>query len=265
VISPYRRQALSRKRIRKARELAPKHPPGPEARIRRAIAKVLNEYHNEIRAALLAYASRKSLRWFDAEPHLAAIFEDLLKRARKRLTGDEFAQVIRDAAQLTSESARRQVAKALGLDSVPADLKSQIQELIDASYRLVDERLNDSLDRAQDVFDQWRDGEEQDLDTLDTKLDDGLGGILGGALAGAALVYGAIWSDMNQDAQESAGVTEYVWVAQRDTVTRPEHRALDNALANWNEPPLSASESSSGEACHPGEDYNCRCVAAPLN
>ncbi len=230
-----------------------------------AISKILITFHKQIRVEILAYASRRSLSWIDSEPRLKAIFEQLLARARRRLGSDEFAQVIEDAARLTGESARKQVAEALGLDSVPADLKSNIQDLIDAAESIVADKLVDSLDRAHDVFNEWMDGEEQDPEVLDTRLDDGLGGILGGALAGMALAYGAIWADMNADAQEAAGVTEYVWVAQRDAVTRPAHRELDNAVCNWDDPPLKASQSSSGEDCHAGTDFNCRCLAAPIN
>jgi SPP1 gp7 family putative phage head morphogenesis protein len=262
--SPYLKRAQERQRKRKARENAPKIPAGPEARIRGEVARVLQAFHVRIRDELRTFARAKLQRRALAanDPALDSLLDSLRRLGLSIVAASGIEQAVRRAAEDMSLSAREQVQAALR-KTVPASLQGQVQALVNGVLESVNKRVDASLERAQDVFRDW--DENEDIEALDTKLDSGLGGILGGALAVTGMIYSAIWADMNADAQESVDVTEYVWVAQRDKVTRPEHAALDNAVANWNEPPLKASQSSSGEDCHAGEDYNCRCVAAPIN
>jgi len=58
-----------------------------------------------------------------------------------------------------------------------------------------------------------------------------------------------------QTRQEQAGVTHYVWSTSGDERVREEHAALDGQTFAWDEPP---------SVGHPGEDYQCRCVAIPV-
>jgi SPP1 gp7 family putative phage head morphogenesis protein len=49
----------------------------------------------------------------------------------------------------------------------------------------------------------------------------------------------------------------YIWVTSHDERVRKMHRALDGRTFSWNDPPITNPQ---GEANHPGQDYNCRCV-----
>jgi len=62
--------------------------------------------------------------------------------------------------------------------------------------------------------------------------------------------------------QEDAGVTEYTWSTSGDSRVRPSHRALDGKRFSWNDPPV--VDTKTGRRCHPGEDYQCRCVALAI-
>lgn len=73
---------------------------------------------------------------------------------------------------------------------------------------------------------------------------------------------GKLQSKMTQYQQEDAGVAEYIWSANRDSKTRPQHRFLDGKKFRWDSPPI--SDPKRGRRCHPGEDYGCRCVALPV-
>lgn len=55
--------------------------------------------------------------------------------------------------------------------------------------------------------------------------------------------------------QTGAGVSEYVWSTSRDERVRDSHRVLEGQRFSWSSPP---------EVGHPGEDYQCRCVALPV-
>mgnify|MGYP000121183055 CR=1 FL=1 len=60
--------------------------------------------------------------------------------------------------------------------------------------------------------------------------------------------------------QMDAGITEYIWSTSQDERVRESHRALDGQKFSWDSPPLN----SDGRECHPGEDYQCRCIGRPV-
>lgn len=70
---------------------------------------------------------------------------------------------------------------------------------------------------------------------------------------------------INGARQESAGITKYVWSTSLDERVRgnpdgawpdaePSHYDLEGKIFSWDDPP---------EPGHPGEDYQCRCIALP--
>lgn len=63
-------------------------------------------------------------------------------------------------------------------------------------------------------------------------------------------------SDLSRLRQTSVGVEEYIWSTSRDERVRPTHRAKEGRKFRWSDPP--------SDTGHPGEDFNCRCVAIPV-
>lgn len=61
---------------------------------------------------------------------------------------------------------------------------------------------------------------------------------------------------------KAAGITSYKWRASRDQRTRPDHRALDGTIQRWDTPPV--VDQRTGRLGHPGDDFQCRCVAIPV-
>lgn len=55
--------------------------------------------------------------------------------------------------------------------------------------------------------------------------------------------------------QTSAGVDSYVWSTSLDERVREEHAALEGQKFSWSDPP---------SVGHPGQDFQCRCVAVPV-
>ncbi len=60
---------------------------------------------------------------------------------------------------------------------------------------------------------------------------------------------------INQTRQENAGVTQYTWSTSHDERVRESHRELDGETFLWSNPP---------EPGHPGQDFQCRCIALPV-
>jgi len=66
---------------------------------------------------------------------------------------------------------------------------------------------------------------------------------------------------VNQHRQTAAGVSRYEWSSSADERVRPRHRELDGQTFSWDDPPVTNDD---GDTNHPGEDYQCRCIAVPV-
>lgn len=75
-------------------------------------------------------------------------------------------------------------------------------------------------------------------------------------------------SKYKEENYKRVGVSKYVWDTSGNNRVRPDHQILDNNVYRWDSPPLSnQSEVNAGGSPrynHPGEDFNCYCVARPI-
>lgn len=67
---------------------------------------------------------------------------------------------------------------------------------------------------------------------------------------------------LTQAQHRDAGVKEYIWRTCKDSRVRSGHQRLDGKKFRWDDPP--AVDSRTGRRCHPGDDYQCRCIALPV-
>lgn len=65
---------------------------------------------------------------------------------------------------------------------------------------------------------------------------------------------------LKQAQYQSVGLDEYIWHTMGDGRVRDSHRALNRTKQRWSNPPLTDKD----RHVHPGEDFNCRCQAAPI-
>lgn len=65
---------------------------------------------------------------------------------------------------------------------------------------------------------------------------------------------------IQQAQQQDAGINEYIWCTSGDERVRKSHMELNGKKFSWNDPPVN----SDGRKCHPGEDYQCRCIGRPV-
>lgn len=68
-------------------------------------------------------------------------------------------------------------------------------------------------------------------------------------------------AQVTQARQTEAGIVEYEWSASGDERVREMHDELDGSIQRWDDPPVTNEE---GDRNHPGEDFQCRCVAVPI-
>ncbi len=80
---------------------------------------------------------------------------------------------------------------------------------------------------------------------------------------------------MNRFRQERAGIEKYKWMTSRDNRVRHTHAHMDGLEVEWKtgkivKTPLSVKRGLAGKDVkkiaggHVGQDYNCRCTAAPI-
>lgn len=68
-------------------------------------------------------------------------------------------------------------------------------------------------------------------------------------------------SQVTKMQHEAAGVSEYVWSDSGDGRVRDRHRELNGKTFKWSDPPV--VDKKTGRRAHPGQDYQCRCIALP--
>lgn len=66
---------------------------------------------------------------------------------------------------------------------------------------------------------------------------------------------GKLFGELNHIRQTELGIDEYIWRGVKDDRERETHRRNEGKKIKWSEPP---------DTGHPGEDYQCRCVAQPV-
>lgn len=67
---------------------------------------------------------------------------------------------------------------------------------------------------------------------------------------------------ITQAQQRDAGVRKYMWDTCRDGRVRKDHKRLQGRIFSWDDPPV--VDQRTGRRGHPGEDYQCRCIARPV-
>lgn len=67
---------------------------------------------------------------------------------------------------------------------------------------------------------------------------------------------------INKTRQQAAGVTQYTWSSSLDERVREGHAELEGQTFDWNNPPV--VDERTGRREHPGQDFQCRCVAIPV-
>ena len=69
-------------------------------------------------------------------------------------------------------------------------------------------------------------------------------------------------SVLTQVRAEHVGSTHYEWLTAGDSDVRPDHKILNGRVCAWNDPPI--ADQRTGARAHPGQIYNCRCIAIPI-
>ena len=70
-----------------------------------------------------------------------------------------------------------------------------------------------------------------------------------------------LMSKMRETRYKDAGLNKYKWLTSGNEKVRDSHKRLNNNEYFWSDPPIVDDK---GKRAHPGEDFNCVCIAVPI-
>lgn len=240
----------------------------------RLVNQVMKKHLPEIRKA--AAAERDAKRRQDD-------VGDLMKAVEKafRAMGEELdrstakfglRQKLEDLATMTRKLSiqewKREVKATLGIDLLDdyylgEFYRQQIQSWVEENVGLIKYLPQETLTEMQNIVSQgFKTGKSVTSIVWDIRNTYGIKKSSARLLARDQL--GKLNSQLTRQQQTDAGVSEYVWSTSKDSRVRDSHKSLDGKTFKWSDPPVVTPPGKPVRRCHPGEDYQCRCVALPV-
>lgn len=230
---------------------------------------VLKKHMPALKRALEFYGGK---RFDDDETPMQPdeIFTLIEEELKRKLTGFNVLAKIRRVAEMSTklsiEDWRRMCQTTLGInileDYYKGDFfKQAIGDWVQSNVDLITTQPKDSLEKMRGIVREgFFDGRRPEVIAKDINASYTTSKQHAKMIARdqTAKLNGQI----TQAQQKDAGVKEYIWDTSRDRRVRPSHRKLHGKKFRWDEPPI--VDEKTGRRCHPGEDYQCRCVAIPV-
>lgn len=245
--------------LRKAHIAIAKHTRGAEMQyelaLRRAVGKAAQKYADR---ALALHAGEQKLTGVrkDSASFTDDEFDDVDDEIEMELRSSVAAAFDRMATQVVHQN-----GKALRMHAGPGlsiDLRKNFAHLVGPAKRrnleLIDKAMVGYGDDVRRVF--------RNPDVYGMAPDDLRDLILERAdvtKSRASLIARDQTLKLNgavtRERQTASGIDKYIWSTSLDGRVRDEHKELEALTFSWNDPP---------EPGHPGEDFQCRCVAIPV-
>ena len=168
--------------------------------------------------------------------------------------------------KLTIKEGKKAIKSTLGID-IREDyylgdfFAWMLDEWVDINVDLIKTIPEDTLEKMKDiVYDGFTNGKTT------TRMIRDIQRVYGVSRRRARLIARDQTAKLNGQIQRAqqmdAGITEYIWMTTGDERVRSSHRKLNGKKFSWNDPPV--VDERTGRRCHPGEDYQCRCIGRPV-
>lgn len=213
-------------------------------------------------------ANRRNDSATDLQIALADIFNKIRNGIIARVAGFGLRRRLENLAnlnrKLTIKEWKKAIKATLGID-IQEDYYlgdfyiEKLIEWIDYNVSLISTIPEDTLEKMKDiVYDGFTKGKPTIQITKEIQRAYGI------SLRHAKLIARDQTAKLNgqiqREQQLDAGIKEYIWSTSGDERVRKSHRELNGKKFSWDDPPLN----SDGRRCHPGEDYQCRCIGRPV-
>lgn len=199
---------------------------------------------------------------------IGQIFSAIKNRVIARTVGFGLRRRLENLAhlnrKLTVKEWKKAIKATLGID-IREDYylgdfyAEQLQKWVDENVSLIKTIPEDTLDKMKDiVYDGFTNGKTT------TRIVKEIQKAYGVSRRRAELIARDQTAKLNGQIQRAqqidAGITEYIWSTTGDERVRKSHQELNGKKFSWDDPP----ENSDGRKCHPGQDYQCRCIGRPV-
>ncbi len=259
----------------------PIYPQGIEREFQRVtngyillVNRVVKKHLPEIRKA--AAAEREKNRRQDDLSDLMKVVDKAFRSMGEELDRETAKYGLREKLEglanltrkLSIQEWKREVKETLGLDILDdyylgEFYRQHLQEWIEENVGLIKSIPQDTLSEMQNIVSQgFRTGKTVTSIVKDIQT------TYGSKKSSARLIardqLGKLNSQLTRQQQVDAGVNEYIWSTSGDSRVRDSHQALNGKKFRWDDPPVVTGPGKPVRRCHPGEDYQCRCVALPV-
>lgn len=259
----------------------PKAPVSPEReyiRMTNNYIKILKEIMEEnlptIKEAYMEEMSRadaKNIR-FDAMTSLISIIHRTFERMEQQITEKEksygLRKILDDIEKLETKLSikewKKTIKATLGID-IQEDyymgdfFKTAIGNWSSENVDLIKTIPQDTLGRMKEiVLDGYKSGRTTTSMMKQMQREYGISKRRSRLIARDQMA--KLNGQIAQAQQKDAGMEEYMWWCVNDSRSRKTHKQLHKKICKWSDPP----EVAPGRYCHPGEDYQCRCIARPV-
>jgi SPP1 gp7 family putative phage head morphogenesis protein len=221
----------------------PSLPDGAILAYKRILFAALDEAQERIER-LIAPKLKKIEQRADAKP----------KRGALDVTTAEISIIF----QRVDRHAAGETKRLIGLPtSIPKKLEERFRK---ENVALIKSIAEDQLDQVTELLDDAFEAGD-DVDTVRAKVKERFDVSKSRADLIARDQVLKLNSQITQARQRSVGIESYIWSTSNDERVRPGHDDLEGETFRWDDPPVTNEE---GDRNHPGEDYQCRCVAIPV-
>ncbi len=259
----------------------PIYPEGAERELQRiswAYLRLVNEVVKKHMPAIrkAATAERENnRRKDDAGDLMQAIqksFQSMGEELERKTSSFGLRKKLEDLANLTRKLSiqewKRTVHETLGLDIMDdyylgEFYRQALQEWIDQNVSLIKSIPQEALSEMHSIVSQgFKTGAT--LTSIEKEIRNTYHVKRSSAKLLARDQIAKLNGQLTKQQQTDAGVNEYIWSTSGDSRVRETHKKLDGKKFRWDDPPVVTPPGKPVRRCHPGEDYQCRCVALPV-
>ena len=239
--------------------LRPRPPLGIERSFTRELVRVSREFSTTIGDVILPQL--RGVQIGDLFP-LEQDFQNIRLRLAERVSAFEASPILDQYGQRLNRHNLEDTARVLRLspDNLPQQQRDVLESFRRENVELIGSIAETQLDQVQDVVrTATRTGRRVEQLAKDVE------GRFGVSESRARLIardqVAKANAQMTQVRQTAAGITRYIWNTSGDERVRETHAELNGQTFEWTDPPVT---NANGDRNHPGEDYQCRCVALPV-
>lgn len=247
-----------RRNFRRAKYSDAQRPPLAVAeRYAARLIQGVRRLHADIREAVAPALHELSLRQ-DAADDTARVLERL---KRKYANDPDFARAAQQAGEATDAANRREFQRIIPIQ-IPRSqqaIANKVDEFRKRNVSLITSVHDDLLSEVDGLVQHaYEHGTRHEVlaDQIESRF--GVSESRSRLIAPDQVL--KLNANIAQDRQQAAGIVSYTWVTAHDERVRPFHRALSGQTFRYDDPPV---VDANGRRANPGEDFQCRCVAAP--